>query len=308
MALEIFRYTLRSRSRLNAASSRVGHNGVLIRVNGGGHGCIHPWPELGDDPLPVQLEKLKSGDSTPLIEQALECAAIDEAARKQLCNLIAEYPPPLSHWTASTEAGVDDPTAIRAQGFDTVKLKGHGKELEILKGEVRCWQEAGFRIRIDFNETGDVGGIAKLWAELDDRSVIDFLEDPIPWDIDTWRELKSGGIPLAADRGLDISGKAELADVLIVKPALHSPEHYQPAAGQYLIVTSYMDHPVGQMFAAYTAGALKLSGRCGLLTHHLFEPNSFNEQITTAGPTLNPPPGYGLGFDDLLAGLPWEKC
>lgn len=54
-SLYVWHYTLRSRQGLNAASAKTCHEGVLIRLEEGGVGCVHPWPELGDAALPDQL-------------------------------------------------------------------------------------------------------------------------------------------------------------------------------------------------------------------------------------------------------------
>jgi O-succinylbenzoate synthase len=70
-----------------------------------------------------------------------------------------------------------------------------------------------------------------------------------------------------------------------------------------------MDHPIGQFGAAYVAALNKdkLSARCGLFTHVLYEKNEFIERIRSDGARLLPPEGTGIGFDDLLERLPWKK-
>ena len=51
-----------------------------------------------------------------------------------------------------------------------------------------------------------------------------------------------------------------------------------------MIFTSYMDHPLGQAFAAYVAADVKaehseLCGLAGLASHTRFEPNAFSEAL-----------------------------
>jgi O-succinylbenzoate synthase len=46
---------------------------------------------------------------------------------------------------------------------------------------------------------------------------------------------------------------------------------------------------------------------CGVQTHHLFEPDAFSELLGPWSPVFQPPPGHGLGFDDLLDALPWTR-
>lgn len=101
---------------------------------------------------------------------------------------------------------------------------------------------------------------------------------------------------------------------MIIKPALDEPWLLAEAAGQKgqrVVVTSYMDHPFGQTFAAWEAGRLALQfpgliGTCGLQTHHLFKPSSFTEALGQLSPTFQPHAWTGLGFDEQLDELPWK--
>ena len=142
---------------------------------------------------------------------------------------------------------------------------------------------------------------------------IDFVEDPIPWDPGAWNRLREAhGIPLAADR--DLETRADEADWLVVKPAVINsvvPGEIAHAKGLRLVFTSYLDHAVGQLYAAWRAAECApifgpQLGACGLLTHGCFEPDPFFEQLECEGSRLVPPHGTGLGFDDLLEALPWK--
>jgi len=44
-----------------------------------------------------------------------------------------------------------------------------------------------------------------------------------------------------------------------------------------------------------------------LQTHHLFEKDAFTESLGAWKPDFTVPEGTGLGFDDALAALTWEK-
>jgi O-succinylbenzoate synthase len=155
------------------------------------------------------------------------------------------------------------------------------------------------RLRLDFNATLDAGEFARVAATLP-RERIDFVEDPCPYDGPTWRRLREEtGLRLALDRTMAIEG----VDVLVVKPAVQAVVTL-PAD---VVVTSYMDHPVGQLHAAAVAARIATNPRCGLVTHVLFEPDAFSEQLRLEGARLVPPPGDGIGFDDLLLGLVWTR-
>lgn len=263
----VYRYTLHSKR----ATTRVG---ALLRV-GDGFADVHPWPELGDASLDEQLGLLARGETTPLTRASLRLAQLDADARRRGVSLFEGLTIPLSHWPGN------DPPA----GFDTIKTKGVVEFPE------------NVRIRIDFNARLTAQEFLRI-AETLPKERIDFIEDPCPYDERIWRALRvHTGLPLALDR---FEGDA---DVLVHKPALQTdwPSHND------VVVTSYMDHPVGQFGAAYIAATHQTNARCGLFTHVLYEPDEFLERIESDGARLLPPRGTGIGFDDLLEQLPWTS-
>lgn len=269
MTLWVHRYTLVPR---NGAAVR---HGALVRVDGG-FADVHPWPELGDAPLEEQLALLARGETTRLTRAALHWAHVDAAARRRGVSLFEGLTIPLSHWS-----GDDPPSA-----FDTVKTKG------VMRVPERV------RIRIDFNARLTPSEFVRA-AETLPKERIDFVEDPCPYDEALWRSLREQtGLRLALDR---FDG---IADVLVHKPALQTS--FPDFEGE-VVVTSYMDHPVGQFFAAYVAATNRVSARNGLFTHVLYEPDAFIERIRADGARLLPPRGTGVGFDDLLEELPWTR-
>ena len=255
--------------------------GALLRV-GDGFADVHPWPELGDAPLDQQLALLARGETTPLTRASLRCASIDEDARRRGVSLFDGLTIPLSHWP-----GNDPPP-----GFDTVKLK---RVMDV---------PAHVRIRIDFNARLGAEEFLRI-AETLPHERIDFIEDPCPYDDDAWQMLRARtGLRLAYDIPPTAGRQPPTAfDVLVHKPALRTewPVHDD------VVVTSYMDHPVGQLFAAYVAATHDVNPRCGLMTHVLYEPDAFVERLERDGARLLPPHGTGLGFDDLLERLPWTS-
>ena len=271
-----WRYELVSKRRLSAIAGR--RFGALIRV-GDGFADVHPWPELGDLPLDEQLSLLACGTTTRLTARSLHFAALDAAARAESRSLFDGLVIPPSHWP-----GADPPAS-----FDVAKVKS----LETLPERVR--------LRIDFNATLTAEQFLRL--ELP-RERIDFVEDPCPYDGATWRMLRERtGVRLALDREVAEDG----VDVLVVKPALQEMPLSTSMTSREIVVTSYMDHAIGQMFAAYVAASHAIANTCGLFTHVLYEVDSFFDRIRADGPRLLAPAGTGIGFDDLLESLPWKK-
>jgi o-succinylbenzoate synthase len=279
MDVWIHRYTLVPRRRLSGVAAPGARAGALLRV-GDGFADVHPWPELGDAPLDEQLSLLARGETTALTSASLHLLSADATARARGVSLFDDLTIPLSHWP-----GADPPTA-----FDTVKIK----DVSAMPADVR--------LRIDFNATLSPSAFVEIANRLP-RDRVDFVEDPCPYDLDVWRELReTTGLRLAFDqKGTPRGGY----DVAIWKPALQPT---RPDA-ESIVVTSYMDHPVGQFGAAWVAAvhAERVDRRCGLMTHVLYEPNEFIEAIRTDGARLLPPPGTGIGFDDLLERLPWKR-
>lgn len=277
MEIWVARYTLTPRRRLSAVARDSVREGALLRV-GDGYADVHPWPELGDAPLDAQLAMLARGELTALTRASLRCAELDGEARRRGVSLFDGLTVPESHWTG------DDPP----EGFDTVKLKS----AERIPADVR--------VRIDFNATLSASEFARVAMTLP-RERIDFIEDPCAYDGATWRALREAtGLRLALDRGVAQEG----VDVLVVKPALAGE---WPRFDGEIVVTSYMDHPVGQMYAAYVAATHAVSARCGLFTHVLYEAHPFAEAMRSDGARLLPPEGTGLGFDAPLAAQAWKR-
>lgn len=308
-------YRLRARGFLNAVSGRREFEGALIRLENG-FGCLHPWPELGDPPLARCLTDLAGPRNRAIVRRALRCVQYDATARSHEESLFEDLEVPLSHATLSAP----DPLALDAAvaaGFGVIKLKCAGearREAEFLAA--MAGEYPALRWRLDFNESATAGGAAAFLNGLPMavRRALDFVEDPCPYAEGEWQELRRlTGVCLAVDR--EASPQTAAAKVLVIKPAVDEPLPLVEAAlrnRQRVIVTSYMDHPLGQTFAAWEAARMGLQypglpGVCGLQTHHLFEPDAFAELLGPWQPAFRPPPGTGLGFDDLLESLTWTR-
>ncbi|MFK7910405.1 MAG: hypothetical protein AB8F34_07355 [Akkermansiaceae bacterium] len=310
--ISIHRYTLVSCSALNSRSDRLEHHGALIRVGESdfGYGCIHPWPELGDLDLQQTLQCLKNGEVTPLIRQAMHCAERDADARRAGVSLFEGVQVPMSHATVKFDA--ESFSEAKAAGFTTVKVK-LGRNLTAESEQMMSLAKAfpDFRWRLDFNHTRSLAEVEGFLQALGGEfcKKIDFMEDA--WSEGDQPEGHLLGVPLAVDRGVETN--AENFPVSVVKPACNEVDAILQRAqtsGSKVVFTSYMDHPVGQSYAAWQAGVAashfsSVVDTCGLITHGLFEPNAFTECLGTPSPQFNPATGTGLGFDDLLAELEW---
>lgn len=311
----IARYRLRSRGFLNSISNRRVFEGALIEVDGG-FGCLHPWPERGDPPLEKCLADLAGAQRWPIVRRALRCAEFDRAARVLDESLFEEMEVPLSHATLANGDAAEISRATDA-GFSVIKLKC-GRDLV---AEARFLDEMNLafpslRWRLDFNESPTPEEVTEFLLGLSEKTrlAIDFVEDPCPYSESAWTALRRNTrVRLAVDReAAPLTGAAQ---VMVIKPAVDEPFLLAEAAlahDQRVVLTGYMDHPLGQAFAAWEAARLGLQfpglvGMCGLQTHHLFEPDAFTEALGPWAPKFKIPPGTGLGFDDALDALPWTR-
>jgi o-succinylbenzoate synthase len=272
-----YRYTLTPKRRLSSIARPGPREGALLRV-ANGFADLHPWTELGDPALDVQLARLARGETTPQTWASLRLARCDGEARERGASLFEGLTIPESHWP-----GNDPP-----EGFDTAKVKGTSS------------LPPNVRLRIDFNGALMAGEFLRIAQRLP-RERVDFIEDPCAYDARVWRALREQTrLRLALDRDIAPSGGV---DAVLYKPALQAR---WPSFDGEIVVTSYMDHPIGQFGAAFIAAKHGVTTRCGLFTHVLYERDPFIERVESNGARLMPPAGTGLGFDDLLESLPWK--
>ncbi len=316
MKIEIHHYALQSKGRLNSHSEKQGHKGVLFKITfkdgSVGYSDLHPWPELGDFPLELQLKLLRLGHLTRMTERTLEFARTDARARTQEISLFKDTLIPPSH-ALITDLEIFEPYQIENlihQGFNRLKVKVHGKDLSSILNLLKILRGTFIKLRLDCNCKFTRGEFEEIVQTLKPYlKQIEFFEDPIPFNLSTWKDLrKKYEISLACDRdAMKAVGFPDSADYLVIKPAIQKPEVFIQG-NQKLVMTTYVDHPIGQVSAAWTAAKYATNlDVCGLLTHHVYHTNPFSQLLHNDGPYLDSPHGTGFGFDHLLNDLVWEE-
>jgi o-succinylbenzoate synthase len=271
----------------------LNRKGALLRVSFEdgriGYADCHPWPELGDWPLKTQLDLLRCGRRTNLLQRSLQFASIDADARAEKRNLFTGLPLPVSHWLIHEESYPDD--------FQFFKIKS----VELAKRMAPRLRNDQ-RIRLDLNHRLSYLEFTDFLDGFRDfLPYFDFFEDPFPFDRKLWDKIENEyGIALALDR----APPEEAFSIRIIKPAVDDPNLVDRCKRR--IFTSYLDHPLGQLGAAYEAARHGTNEACGLLSHVVYKPNSFSERLHIDRGVLIPPAdGYGFGFDDLLHEQVW---
>ncbi|MBL9117699.1 MAG: hypothetical protein JNJ83_22015 [Verrucomicrobiaceae bacterium] len=313
----VHRYVLRAGAALNSASTRIEFPGALLRV-GDGFAALHPWPEFGDAPLNEQLRILADGGTTPLLDRTLHAAAVDGEARRAGVSLFAGLSVPPSHYSWSfalpTRPQIE---FIQSKEFRAVKIKGfnnYGETTRFLDATAKACPN--LRLRADFNGCLEPAGFRKFVEFMPLRMYrqMDLIEDPTPYDPALWESVRNHwNVRLALDKGWQ-NGNGGF-DVVVVKPARRD---WRAVAARHpgvpLLLTSAMDHPLGQAWAAYESALawqelgdnLELGG---LITQHLFQKDAFSDKLgVDQGGTLTvDAQGTGLGFNEELQTLPWER-
>ena len=152
-------YELEADAPMNAVAQALKRPGALLKVqfDAGrtGYADCHAWPELGDLPLPQQLDSLASSSLTPITRCALEWAKVDAEARFEGKALLTQEGILKNHYLISDLISwtSDQTDKIEDQGFTHVKLKvGRQSEAEA-EALCRLFSHSSLKLRLDFNET-----------------------------------------------------------------------------------------------------------------------------------------------------------
>lgn len=296
--------------------------GALLRItfsNGSmGYADCHPWHELGDQPLDDQLNlAFQKKFETPILKRALFFAQIDAEARTAKKSLFHELTIPSCHFLSLSFENFK-PKNILFQGFKKIKFKIAASfdqdvcSLKKILDEFKC---SHGKIRLDFNSKLTPDSFRRFLQEMQGYlPLVDFFEDPFPFQPEEWQDFQEKyGISLACDRNSELAIPfPKSADTLIIKPAVQDETPFLNSLTQKIVVTSYLDHPLGQLSAAYIAAKLlqKIPGSiatCGLMSHYVYHQHEFSEALRCKGPSFVLPDGTGFGFDSLLARLSWRE-
>lgn len=306
--------------------SRYPREGALLRVfqkdGSWGYADCHPWIEFGDEPLDSQLKLLKRGMFTPLLRQSLNFTKEDALARKNKRNLFQGLVLPQNHYHISDQSLISESLIedLSIQGFQLVKVKG-GVDLQsdvnMLARLAAKMRSSHLKFRLDFNCRPTEKQFLIFLEQISSYTdLIDYIEDPFPYQPESWQRVRERyQVSLACDmdsaKALDYPSSC---DFLVVKPAIQNVEPFLGKLnGRQLVLTSYLDHPIGQLSGLFTAATLlknmpEILSDCGFLTHHAYEPTSFSETFSHIENRLIPSlEGTGWGCDEILKTLDWRE-
>lgn len=318
-------YELSPKFSLNSVTKEIPRPGALLKIEWPdglcGYADLFPWPELGDDILEKHLEGLKKGRISRLLEQSIWLARKDAQLRLEKKSGLSEVRKIKNHYTVADYTKISDimVAEIKNQGFTTLKIKVGRDPMDEARWIERTIKKSPYlNFRLDFIGNRDFSVFERLMTSLSLslKPHIEFAEDPVPYDLEAWREA-SKLCPLAVDFEFD-NVKWDVIPLpfrtVILKPARQDVAKVLDLVNKHnlkLAITSSMDHPVGVAHALMVASEIKKvwPGRvveCGCLTHLLYWPNDFSKELVTQGPCLVQMGGTGIGFDALLAKQTWN--
>jgi O-succinylbenzoate synthase len=325
MKFWFYRYELEPMSAVGSMSNAANRPGALLKVEWPnrkiGYADLFPWPELGDVDLDTQLIALKQGRLTKLVEQSIWLAKKDAVARSTGKNIFAGAAKVKNHYLLGDINKFNDNTLsnLKSAGFTTVKIKVGRNIEEEARFISKLVKQNALLVRLDFNAKVDLETYRKFMSYLDltDRAKIEFVEDPVPWDLEAWKEAASF-TQLAMDQEFEKVNWKEMPErppfkVLVIKPARRDVEKDLELIEKYnlkAVVTSSIDHPVGVAHACNIASEIKKTFPsvlldCGCLSLRVYKPSEFFIRVQTTGPFFSGVNGTGIGFDDLLQRVEW---
>ncbi|APJ04927.1 hypothetical protein [Silvanigrella aquatica] len=329
--IEYAKYNLKPIYALNAKENGAqDKEGALLKFAfrdvGFGYSDCFSWETLGDIPLSKQIENLARGIYNSHLEKSLFFAYIDAQYRALKCNIFQDIILPKNHYTCVNLFSLNEKYIenLNQLGFSFIKLKcgmSLAEEYIQIKKITPQLKNNNIKLRLDFNSTLNLNQINHFLENIKDcLDVIHFIEDPIPFNINQWVEIKNKFpyLNMALDRFYgDFNKNNNIVDFIIIKPALQKINDIFNLKGKNLPVlfTSYMDHPFGQLTALYEAALFYKNNianinqsHCGFLTHNLYEKNIYSETFEIHDTKLIPSfEGTGFGFDGLLKNEVWRR-
>lgn len=330
--LSVFPYQLHFLRHLSVAE-RPDRHGALLRFQfqdgACGYSDLHPWSEWGDLPLAQEIEQLKKRAMTRLGAQSYRFARADALARAENRSLWEGLKIPRSHFLVLDWKMPLDFQRLAGLGFKALKLKLGSSALQ-QTAALRAWflraANSGLKVRLDFNQQLTYEQFQDwLPSMVGLEECLDFIEDPFPYDAKQWSEVtRAGRVRLAFDQVPHGGSEADLSALLVQgscavfvhKPATQSMRWVREqllALQVPCVVTSYLDHPLGQLFAGWSAAQMARElGQsqlltCGLVSHQVYEPHLFSQKLRLEGPDLwVPDETAGIGWGAELEGLAWQ--
>lgn len=269
-----------------------------------------PHPDLSStDPEALYRSLVDEGAvRVPETAAALGWLQLDSAARRQglpAAALLADRP--LTHVALNglmgLDAGADAAVAQTTRGHHTIKIKvGSDIDSEMRRLEaIRTAVGPDVRLRLDASGSW-VPAVAVDALERFQGMDLEYVEDPLDPGAD-WSVFAGCDVPLAVDANEPRPEVLDVASVVVMKPAMLSPDGAMTAAarirdhGADVVVTSLIDGAIGVGAALQFAAAVRTQLACGLATSSLLALDVADPPPIRDGSMSLDRPGVGVVLD-----------
>ncbi len=269
-----------------AEGVKYSNKGILLKFEDETYSLYHPIEALGDVPLSEFMKNLSKRNS--LLSKVKAASVSLKDFETLLGKKVKCY-----YSVPSLKNFLKNKGSILNDGFDTVKFKVSSViELEEM---IEALTGLPFKYIFDFNGRG----LKENFLACSDE-VKTFFKENVLYIEDPAKEMESlPYVKIAAD--FEDYGGVESFN--IIKPTAFDHEQSEnPEADT--VVTSYLDHPLGQIMAARKALDIGVQTDSGLLSHTYYEKNKYSGKLVTKGPFLEL--RSALGVFELLKEEPWE--
>ncbi len=231
--------------------------GVLLKFEGERYSLYHPINNFGDRSLKDFFKNLSLQDG--LFKRVKEVSVSKNDFKKE--KKISCYFSGLNFRNL-----LKNQIKIKNKGFKTIKIKV--SSVKELKENLSFIKEMPFKFIFDFNGRGVKKDFINCNEDLKNffKNQVVYVEDPCP------ENLNLSYLKVASD--FNKYGGEE--DYTIIKPTgfNHSLPSFNP---ENSVVTSYLDHPLGQVIGALWAVEHKIKLECGLYSHWYYEKTPYSE-------------------------------
>lgn len=237
---------------------KYSNKGILLKFENDKYSLYHPIKELGDPSIDNFIEGIAKRDV--LFEKVKNAAVslVDFAPYES--SVVATY-----YSSPSFEFLFDNAQSIKSMGFKSIKLKV--SSLLEIKKNMSSFLEQPFEYIFDFNGRESLQNLSEASEQmksfLQDRAL--YLEDPCI------EAVSVSFVKVAADF-CDYKG---VEDLKVIKPTgfAHTIDAFK---SENIVVTSYLDHPFGQLISALWAAKNNVQNDCGLFSHTYYEKNEYS--------------------------------
>lgn len=307
-------YLLEFNKFFKASHSSVVNGALLaLELEDGslGYSCLQSWPHLGDLNIQTMFLNYQKNIVDPILQNSILMAVKDAKARAIHKSLWDKDLQIENHYLIHDILKLSDKEImdIAEFGFKTLKVKiSKNARMDLIHLQNLVYDLSdSLNYRLDFNaqlNSYEFKELTDLLEPILDR--IDCMEDPFSDNLFLWNDYIQKGYSFASD--FITLNPAELNCSLVFKPARDSLLTLKDCSNK-ILVTSYMDHPVGQCHAAISSQDIDRDSLLGLgcASHLVFEKNEYSERLQLKNSIFKEQDGLGIGFDDLLMKESWKK-